>query len=56
MDMICHHVTFNYLALPLGGKIAKYFSQVPPEILVQNFPPAFWNKNYMVLAVPNRMI
>jgi len=53
--MITHQMTFDYLALTLGGKIAKNFTQVPPKFLVQNFPAVLWDENYVVLALPNRM-
>jgi hypothetical protein len=52
MNMVRHQVAFQYVALPLPGQLPEHLTEIPSQLFVEDFPPAFWNPHHMVLAVP----
>ena len=52
VNVVCHQVTFHYLAFPLQGKLSEDLAQMPSKLFIESLPAVLWNPDYMVLAVP----
>jgi hypothetical protein len=55
MHVVRLQVSFENLALLLGGKPPENFAKMFPQLPVQNFPPTLGNEDHMVLALPFRV-
>ena len=52
--MIDHQMPFDYFALLLPRQFPKYWPQLPPDLTIQGFLPAFRNKHHLIFAFPGR--
>ncbi len=53
--MVSHHMAFNDLTLFLTRQFVKYRTPILPHLAKKLLSTKFWNKYYMIFAVPTGM-
>ena len=55
MDVIRHHMPFNYLYAFIFTESFHYFDQILSVLVIYDLPSVFWREDYVVFAHPFRM-
>src|SRR5215471_11895398 len=52
MDMVLHHMPFQDGAPPLPRQLTQHWPKKTPDLAVQRFLPALWDKDHVIFTIP----
>src|SRR5712691_6022618 len=55
MHVIRHQMSLFNAALLLRRELSEHLPQVPSQLAIQRLPPALWNEDHVVFALPFRV-
>src|SRR5262245_27638697 len=52
VDMVLHHMPFHDSAPALPSQLTQHRPKKAPDLAIQRFLPALWDKDYMIFPIP----